>query len=260
VCLAGLINACDITDRKIEDLKITLNGAGSAGLACLRLAVSFGVQKKNIKVCDTRGVIYKGRKDGMNVHKEEFANETDDRTLLDACKGTDCLIGLSAAGAFTQEMITVMAQKPILFAMANPEPEILPELAKAVRPDAIIATGRSDYPNQVNNVMCFPFLFRGTLDTRASDINLEMKLAAAKSLAELARLPVPPEVSRAYEGRKFSFGPDYIIPTPFDPRLIYTIPIAVAKAAIDSGVAKLKIEDWHEYKHELRIKLLKTSF
>jgi len=260
VCLAGLINACDITDRKLDRIKVVLNGAGAAGMACIKLMHSYGVRKENIVVCDTRGVIYKGRAAGMNKYKEEFASTTEARTLKEALADADVFVGLSAAGAVSQDDVLKMKPKPIIFAMANPEPEILPELVKEVRPDAIVATGRSDYPNQINNVMCFPFIFRGTLDTRASCINEHMKLEAAKALAELARLPVPAEVSRAYEGKQFSFGTDYIIPTPFDPRLVYIMPIAVAKAAMDSGVATIKIEDWNEYKHELRIKLLKTSF
>lgn len=239
VCLAGIINACDITNRKVENLKLVLNGAGAAGIATLKLAANYGVKHENIIACDTQGVIYKGRTRGMNKYKEEFATDSPARTLAEALVGADMFIGLSVAGAVTQDMVKKMAKKPIIFAMANPEPEILPELVKEVVPDAIIATGRSDYPNQINNVMCFPFLFRGTLDTRSSVINEPMKLACANALAELARLPVPPEVSRAYEGQKFQFGPDYIIPTPFDPRLIYTIPIAVAKAAMDTGVASI---------------------
>lgn len=203
VCLAGIINACDITNRRVENLKVVLNGAGAAGIACLKLMVEYGVKKENIIVCDTQGVIYKGRPRGMNKYKDQFATESKARNLSEALEGADCFIGLSVAGAVTQDMVKKMAKSPIIFAMANPEPEILPEHAKEVCPDAIVATGRSDYPNQINNVMCFPFLFRGTLDTRSVVINEKMKLACATSLAELARLPVPPEVSRAYEGKRF---------------------------------------------------------
>ena len=198
VCLAGLINATDIAGKQIDQIKIVLNGAGSAGIACLRLMITYGVRVENVIVCDTRGVIYKGRTEGMNEQKEEFANETDRRTLGEALNGADVFIGVSAAGALKAEFLAAMAPTPIIFAMANPEPEIRPEDAKAVRADAIIATGRSDFPNQINNVMCFPFLFRGTLDTRATEINEAMKMAAAKALSELAREVVPDEVARAY--------------------------------------------------------------
>ena len=239
VCLAGLINAMQITERKPETTRVVLNGAGAAGIACIKLMCSYGISKENVKVCDTRGVIYKGRKEGMNKQKEEFAVKTFARTLKDALVGADVFIGVSAAGALKEEYLASMAGKPIIFAMANPEPEINPDVAKRVRPDAIIATGRSDYPNQINNVMCFPFLFRGTLDTRAPEINEHMKMQTALALAELAHEPVPDVVARAYNGKRFEFGPDYIIPTPFDPRLIERIPPAVAKAAMDSGIAKI---------------------
>jgi len=251
VCLAGLINALQITKREIADVKIVLNGAGAAGIACLKLMNNYGVQKKNIIVCDTKGVIYKGRTEGMNRWKEEFANDTPMRTLQESLVGADCFIGVSAGKALKAEWVKEMAATPLIFAMANPEPEIHPHEAHAVRPDAIVATGRSDYPNQINNVMCFPFLFRGTLDTRSPTINEEMKMAAALALAELARQPVPDIVARAYNGKRFSFGNEYIIPTPFDPRLLYVVSSAVAKAAMDSGVAKIQITDWNEYKHEL---------
>jgi malate dehydrogenase (oxaloacetate-decarboxylating)(NADP+) len=260
VCLAGLINAVHLSSKDFANIKIVLNGAGAAGLACLKLMVKYGVKQENIIACDTKGVIYKGRKEGMTKWKEEFASLTEARNLEQALKGADCFIGVSDAGALKPEWLHDMAERPIIFAMANPEPEIRPEVAHATRPDAIVATGRSDYPNQVNNVMCFPFLFRGTLDTRATTINEEMKMAAALALAELARQPVPDIVARAYQGRRFKFGKDYIIPTPFDPRLIYEIPIAVAKAAMDSGVAQREIKDWNEYKHELKIRVMKTSF
>lgn len=260
MCLAGLINAVKISEKDIAKVKVVLNGAGAAGIACVKLMNNYGVPKENIIACDTRGVIYKGRKEGMNKYKEEFANDTEKRTLEDALDGADCFVGVSAAGALSVELIKKMADSPIIFAMANPEPEIRPEVAKAARPDAIIATGRSDYPNQINNVMCFPFLFRGTLDTMAPRINEEMKMAAALALADLAQQPVPNEVARAYGGKRMSYGREYIIPTPFDPRLIYTVSSAVAKAAMDSGIARTPINDWDEYKHELRIKTLKTQF
>jgi malate dehydrogenase (oxaloacetate-decarboxylating)(NADP+) len=213
--------------------------------------IEYGVKKENVIVCDTKGVIYKGRTEGMNAYKEEFSNDTPKRTLEEALQGADVFIGVSGPGALKKEWLPAMNGDPIIFAMANPNPEILPEVAHEIRPKAIVATGRSDYPNQINNVMCFPFLFRGTLDTRAPQINEAMKMAAAKALAMLAREPVPAEVSRAYNGKQFSFGKDYIIPTPFDPRLLYTVSSAVAKAAMDSGIAKIQITDWNEYKHEL---------
>jgi malate dehydrogenase (oxaloacetate-decarboxylating)(NADP+) len=228
VCLAGLINAVHLTGRKIEETKVVMNGAGAAGIACMRLMHEYGVRKENIVTCDTQGVIYKGRVEGMNKWKEEFASDTKARTLEEALKGADFFVGVSAANALKPEYLVSMAPHPIIFAMANPVPEIMPPEAKMVRPDVIIGTGRSDFPNQINNVMCFPFLFRGTLDTRSRVINEQMKLAAAKALAMLAREPIPKEVQRAYAGTEFSFGPDYIIPTPFDPRLIDVIPRAVA--------------------------------
>jgi len=244
----------------MENVKIVLNGAGAAGIACLKLMHGYGVKKENIIACDTRGIIYKGRAAGMNPYKELFANDTEKRTLKEALDGADVFIGVSAAGALKEEYLVNMARDPIIFAMANPEPEIKPEVALKVRPDSIIATGRSDYPNQINNVMCFPFLFRATLDTRSSEINEAMKMAAATALAELAREPVPSDVSRAYNGKKFEFGAGYIIPTPFDPRLIFTVPVAVAKAAMESGVAKIHITDWDEYKVGLRLRMVKTTF
>jgi len=253
VCLAGLINALEISEKKIEDIKIVCNGAGAAGIACMKLMLAYGAKQENLWLCDTRGVIYKGRTAGMNEFKEEMANPDDSKkTLAEACVGADVLVGVSAAGAFTEDIVLSMGKNPIIFAMANPVPEITPEVAKKVRPDCIIATGRSDYPNQINNVMCFPFLFRATLDTRSSSINEEMKMAAAKALAALAKEPVPEEVKKAIPGREFVFGSDYIIPTPFDPRLITTVPITVAKAAMESGVAAEHIEDFAKYEEELR--------
>jgi len=237
-----------------------LNGAGAAGIACIKLMHEYGLKKENIIVCDTRGVIYKGRAAGMTKEKEEFAAETDRRTLEDALDGADVFVGVSAAGALKKEFLAKMAPSPIIFAMANPEPEIRPDHAKEVRPDSIIATGRSDYPNQINNVMCFPFLFRGTLDTRSPQINEDMKMAAAIALAMLAREDVPDDVSRAYSGKRFSFGPEYIIPTPFDPRLIYVVSEAVAKAAMSSGIATQAIENWEEYRFSLKMRTMHTYF
>lgn len=244
----------------MEDIKIVINGAGAAGIACAKLILSYGNKPNNLIVCDTKGTIYKGRTEGMNKYKEEVACETDRRTLEQALDGADCFIGVSVAGALTPELLKKMAKDPFIFAMANPTPEIMPELAKEVRPDCIMATGRSDYPNQINNVMCFPYIFRGALDVRASDINEDMKMAAALAIAELARSEVPQEVRVAYDGSEIVFGPDYIIPTPFDPRLIYTIPPAVAKAAVKSGVAIKPIQDWVEYTYELKARIKMANF
>ncbi len=259
ITAAGLINAAFLTNRKMSDIKLVVNGAGAAAMSCINLAISLGVNKNNIILCDTRGVIYKGRKEGMNKWKEEKAVETAHRTLADAIKDADVLFGLSAKGAVTKDMIASMAPRPIIFVMANPDPEITPEDIRSVRNDAIIATGRSDYENQINNVMGFPYIFRGALDVRAKSINDEMKLAAAKALADLARKPVPEEVYRAYGGGKKTFGPDYIIPVPFDPRLIKTVPVAVAKAAIESGVARIQELDVKKYSSELASRLSPTS-
>lgn len=252
ITAAGLINAADITGRKFEDLKVVVLGAGSAGIACLELIKSMGVRQDNALLLDRQGVIYKGREDGMNQWKSAHAANTDCRTLADAMKGADVFLGLASKNAVSPEMVKSMAKNPIIFAMANPDPEIRPEVAKEVRPDAIIATGRSDYPNQVNNVMGFPYIFRGALDVRASQINEEMKIAAAQALAKLAREEVPDEVLNAYAGRKLKYGPEYIIPAPFDPRLISTIPSAVAEAAMRSGVARKPIEDMQKYRQELQ--------
>ncbi|MEM7647432.1 MAG: malic enzyme-like NAD(P)-binding protein, partial [Pseudomonadota bacterium] len=251
ISAAALINAVDITKRKMKNLKMVINGAGAAAVACGRLFISMGVQQKNITMCDSRGVIYKSRKDGMNPYKEEFATDTKDRTLADAVKNSDCFVGLSVAGAMTVDMLMSMNKKPIVFAMANPDPEIDPKVALKARADVIMATGRSDYPNQVNNVLGFPSIFRGALDARASQINEEMKLAAVKALAELAREGVPEKVSEAYGGQSFSFGPEYIIPKPFDPRVIMTVAPAVAKAAEKSGVARRPIKNMKSYVERL---------
>ncbi len=252
IASAGLINALAVTGRDIKNVKMVVNGAGAAALACVNLFKALGVPHNNVTICDTKGVIYKGRTANMNEWKEAHAVETSARTLAEALKGADAFLGLSAKGALTQDMVKQMAPKPIIFAMANPDPEITPEEACAARPDAIVATGRSDYPNQINNVLGFPYIFRGALDVRAAKINDEMKLAAAHALAELAREPVPPEVEAAYNGRKLQYGPGYLIPTPFDPRLIEKVSIAVAQAAMNSGVARKPIKDMDAYRTNLR--------
>lgn len=259
IAAAGIINACEITGRKFNELKVVVNGAGSAGIACLELLKLMGVPHENVLLCDRDGVIYEGRTDGMNQWKSKHAVPTSARTLKDALQGADVFLGLSVAGCVTQDMVKGMAPKPIIFAMANPVPEILPEDALAACPDAIVATGRSDYPNQVNNVMGFPYIFRGALDVRASEINEEMKVAAAQAIAKLAREDVPDEVSAAYAGRTMEFGQNYIIPTPFDPRLISTIPVAVAQAACETGVARKPIKDWEAYKRSLSARLNPTA-
>ncbi len=241
ISAAGLINAAHLTGRRFEDMKVVVNGAGAASISCTELAKALGV--RHVIMCDSKGVIYRGRTEGMNQWKSAHAAETDARTLADAMKGADVFLGLSVKGALTPEMVRTMAPQPIIFAMANPDPEITPAEAREAAPDAIIATGRSDYPNQVNNVLGFPFIFRGALDVRATTINEEMKVAAAHALADLARQQVPEEVAAAY-GVAHKFGPDYIIPAPFDPRLIEMIPVAVAQAAMDSGVA-LKADRGH---------------
>ncbi|MBE9526565.1 MAG: malate dehydrogenase [Proteobacteria bacterium] len=239
IIAAGLLNALEIQEKNLNEIKITCIGAGSAGIASMRLLLSLGVKKHQINLIDRKGVVHCERKD-LNIYKKEFATKTDDRTLSDAILNTDVLIGVSGANLVTADMIASMADKPIVFALSNPNPEICPELAKSVRNDIIMATGRSDYPNQINNVLGFPFIFRGALDVRASTINTEMEIAAVKALADLAKLPVPDEVLKAYQLESLAFGTDYFIPKPFDPRLINTVPKAVAEAAIKSGVAKIK--------------------
>ena len=251
ISAAGMINALEIIGKKIEDVKIVVNGAGAAGIACANLAITMGIDKNNVILCDTKGVIYKGRTEGMNEYKERLAAETDARTLEDAMVDADIFFGVSAKGALTNEMLKSMAKDPIVFAMANPDPEITPPEAKAVRDDVIIGTGRSDYNNQVNNVLCFPFLFRGALDTHASAINAEMKLAAVKALAELAKEDVPDSVRKAYGGEVIKFGREYVIPKPFDPRVLLHVAPAVAQAAMDTGVARRPIENMDEYKERL---------
>jgi len=247
IAAAGLINAAELTGRELKDIKLVVNGAGAAGIACLELAVAMGIPKQNVILCDTKGVVYQGRKEGMNQWKSAFAAKTKARTLAEALEGADALFGLSVKGAVSQDMVRAMAPKPIIFAMANPDPEITPEEVAAVRDDAIVATGRSDYPNQINNVLGFPFIFRGALDVQASTINEAMKIAAAHALAELARAEVPDQVAAAFYGHRPTFGPEYIIPAPFDPRLISTVPVAVAKAAMDSGVARRPVVDIDAY-------------
>lgn len=259
IAAAGIINACDITKRDIKKLKVVVNGAGAAGMSCLELLKTMGVPHDNVLLCDRDGVVYEGRTKGMNQWKSRHAVKTKKRTLTEAMTGADVFLGLSVAGAVKKEQVKVMAKNPIIFAMANPTPEIMPEEIQEVRSDAIIATGRSDYPNQVNNVMGFPYIFRGALDVRAKEINEEMKLACANAIAHLAREDVPEEVSAAYSGREMKYGPDYIIPAPFDPRLIYTVPIAVAEAAMETGVAGKPIADFEAYKRELSARLDPTA-
>ena len=251
ISAAGMVNALEIVGKKVEDAKIVVNGAGAAGIACANLAITMGIDKNNVILCDTKGVIYKGRTNGMNDYKERLAAETDARTLEDAMVDADIFFGVSAKGALTPAMLKSMAKDPIVFAMANPDPEITPPEAKAVRDDVIIGTGRSDYENQVNNVLCFPFLFRGALDTHASAINDEMKLACVKALAELAKLDVPDSVRKAYAGEDIKFGRQYLIPKPFDPRVLLHVAPAVAQAAMDSGVARKPIEDMNKYRESL---------
>jgi malate dehydrogenase (oxaloacetate-decarboxylating)(NADP+) len=259
ISAAGIINACIITGRNLGDVKVVVNGAGAAAIACTALIKAMGVRPDNVIMCDRKGVIYQGRTEGMDQWKSAHAAITEARTLEAALVDADIFLGLSAKDALGPEMIMKMAPRPIIFAMANPDPEITPPAAKAVRPDCIVATGRSDYPNQVNNVLGFPFIFRGALDVRATTINEEMKIAAAYAIAELAREAVPEEVAAAYGGQLASFGQDYIIPAPFDPRLMEVVPAAVAKAAMDSGVATKPIFDMDEYRHSLRARLNPTT-
>jgi malate dehydrogenase (oxaloacetate-decarboxylating)(NADP+) len=258
ITLAGIINATHLTNRDIHKIKVVINGAGAAGIACAELLRTFGLNANNIILCDTSGVIYKGREKGMNPWKEEFAVDTKLRDLEEAIQGADVFIGLSVKGAVSPKMVASMAKNPIIFALANPDPEITPEEVRKVRGDAIIATGRSDYHNQVNNVMGFPYIFRGALDVQASTINTEMKIAAAKAIAALAREHVPEEVASAYAGRTLKYGPDYIIPVPFDSRLIVKVSAAVAKAASETGVARKPLTDIEAYKAELGARLNPT--
>lgn len=258
ICAAGLQNALRISGKKIEDVQIVLNGAGAAGIACLELLKAMGAKHNNCIMCDTKGVIYQGRTEGMNQWKSAHAAQTELRTLEEAMKNADVFLGVSVKGAVTPAMVASMADNPVIFAMANPDPEITPEEAHEVRPDAIVATGRSDYPNQVNNVLGFPYLFRGALDIHARAINDEMKIACAHALANLAREDVPDEVALAY-GKNLSFGRDYIIPTPFDPRLIHRIPPAVARAGMDTGAARRPIIDMDAYELSLKSRMDPTA-
>ena len=259
ISAAGLINACAVTGRDIGEVKVVLNGAGAAGIATLDLLKAMGVRSQNVIAVDSKGVIYRGRPNDMNQWKSAHAADTDKRTLAEALVGADVFLGLSVKGALTAEMVKTMAPQPIIFAMANPDPEILPEEVHAVRPDAVVATGRSDYPNQVNNVLGFPYIFRGALDVRARRVNMEMKIACARALAQLAREDVPDEVAAAYQGTQLKFGPQYIIPTPFDPRLISYVPPFVAQAAMDTGVARRRIDDMDAYAASLAQRLDPTA-
>ncbi|MGV3510948.1 MAG: NADP-dependent malic enzyme [Novosphingobium sp.] len=258
ISAAGLLNACHLTGRKLGEVKVVVNGAGAAAIACTALIKAMGVRHDNVIMCDRSGVIYRGRESGMDQWKSAHAVDTSARSLEDALVGADIFLGLSAAGALKSDWMAKMAPQPIIFAMANPDPEITPPEAKAVRPDCIVATGRSDYPNQVNNVLGFPFIFRGALDVQATAINEEMKIAAAEAIAKLAREPVPEEVAAAY-GINHTFGLDYIIPAPFDPRLMEVVSSAVAKAAMDSGVAQKPIEDFDAYRNSLKARLNPTT-
>jgi len=259
ITAAGLINACHLTGRDVRDVSVVVNGAGAAAIACTELIKAMGVPSDRVLMCDRQGVIYQGREGGMDQWKSAHAAKTDRRTLAEALEGADVFLGLSAAGALKPEMVRKMADQPIIFAMANPDPEITPPEARAARPDAIIATGRSDYPNQVNNVLGFPFIFRGALDVRATTVNDEMKIAAAEALAKLAREQVPEEVALAYGGKAPRFGRDYIIPAPFDPRLMEVVPAAVAEAAMTSGVARKPILDMADYRLKLKARLNPTT-
>ncbi len=258
ISAAALLNALELVGKRIDEIKVVINGAGASGIACASLWVKLGVRKENLIMLDTKGVIYKGRKEGMNPYKERFAVETDARTLAEAVRGADVFLGLSVADVLTPEMVKTMAERPIIFALANPDPEIRYELAKETRPDAIVATGRSDYPNQVNNVLGFPFIFRGALDVRARAINDEMKLAAARALAALTREDVPDSVLKAYGLESLRFGPDYIIPKPLDPRVMLWEAPAVAQAAMETGVARIHI-DIEEYRERLAARLGKGT-
>ena len=256
IATAGLMNAAEITGRKLSETKVVVNGAGAAGISCARMFIKAGVRKENLILLDSKGVIYKGR-DNLTPEKSELAAEADARTLSDAVKGADVFMGLSVAGCLKKEMLQSMNSDPIVFAMANPDPEITYEDAKAAREDVIMATGRSDYPNQINNVLGFPFIFRGALDVRASRITENMKMAAAKALAELAHEPITEEVRAAYGGKDFTFGRDYIVPKPFDPRVIEYEAVAVAKAACEDGVASAPITDWDAYRESLKKRMEK---
>lgn len=259
ITTAGFINALELQGKKIEEVTVVFSGAGAAAIAIAKLIVTLGAKKENIILVDSRGVVFKGRTEGMNPYKEDFAVETDKRTLAEAMDGADAFIGVSVKDMVSPEMVKSMANKPILFAQANPDPEIPYDVAVKVRPDVIMGTGRSDFPNQINNVLCFPFMFRGALDVRATRINDEMKLAAVHALADLAKMEVPESVTRAYGGTSFRFGPEYIIPKPFDPRVLYYVAPAVAKAASDSGVALEPMKDIEAYREKLKT-LINSNF
>lgn len=250
ICTAGLLNASEIVGKQLSDMKVVFNGAGAAGISCARMFVSAGIKKENLIMCDSKGVISKSRTN-LTPEKIEFASDSNSVSLADAMVGSDIFVGLSVADCVTTDMINSMSDKPIVFAMANPNPEILPEVALKARPDVIMATGRSDYPNQINNVLGFPFIFRGAMDVRSQKISEGMKMAASKALAALAKEPVPQEVKEAYGGVDFEFGPNYIVPKPFDPRVIEWESVAVAKAACEEGLAQSPIKDWDAYKKEL---------
>ncbi len=256
IATAGMLNAAELSGKAMKDLKVVVNGAGAAGISCSKMFLAAGVRRENLLLLDSKGVLYKGRSDKLSPQKEEFLVETDKRSLEDAVKGADVFIGLSVADCLSPEMLKSMAKDPVVFAMANPNPEIRPEVALAARDDLIIGTGRSDYPNQVNNVLGFPFIFRGALDVRASRISEGMKMAAAKALAALAKEPVPQEVVKAY-GRTFEFGREYVVPKPFDPRVIEWEAVAVAKAACEEGLAAEPISDWDAYRSSLRKRMEK---
>ncbi len=251
---AGLLNACELVKKEISELRMTFNGAGASAIACAEFFIHLGAKRDNMMMCDSRGVIYKGREANMNPQKEKFAVDTNARTLADAMKGADVFVGLSTGGAVTKEMVKSMADRPIIFAMANPDPEISYPDAKAARKDVIMATGRSDYPNQVNNVLGFPFIFRGALDVRAKAINEEMKVAAAYSLAKLAKKGADESVAKAYGKKRFDFGPEYIVPSPFDPSVLVWESVAVAEAAMHTGASRIKI-DIEEYREQLSRKV-----
>ncbi len=259
ISAAGLLNALEITGKKIDTVRVVFNGAGAAGIACAKLFVKLGVGLENILMCDTKGVIYRGRGDGMNRYKAEFSAETKARTLDDAMVGADVFVGVSSKDCITPKMLLSMNKNPIVFAMANPDPEITYELAVLTRKDIIMATGRSDYPNQINNVLGFPFIFRGALDVRARQITEGMKIAAARALADLAKIEVPDIVKKAYNNKNFSFGHDYIVPKPFDPRVIEWESVAVAKAACEEGVALKPIQNWDNYRTSLRKRMAKNQ-
>ena len=252
ISAAAMLNALKVTGKSISEVKVVCSGAGAAAISCLNLWCELGIRRENIVICDSRGVIYVGRDANMEPTKAKYARETSARSLGDAIEGADIFLGLSAAGVLKAEMVAKMARQPIVFALSNPTPEIMPELAREVRPDVIIATGRSDYSNQVNNVLCFPFIFRGALDVGATSITEEMKMACVRAIAAMAHEAVTSEVAAAYPGQELSFGPDYLIPKPFDPRLILVIPPAVAKAAMDSGVARRPIADMDAYREKLK--------